>query len=277
MATYSQAYIECLSQGPFPGQVDPWAEAAHYFQALHAKIIGRLLAEIREPLLEKRYLVGCETSLQIAEGREPDLYVRDQTALPRQPLDWDYALVAEELLAEPGIAVIPSMPALHISDSKSGDLVTVVEIISPGNKERDYVVQEYREQRDRLVNGQKVNVVELDLTRSVKRLFEHHLTQEYAYHGAVFLPRQGARIIHMPFGQPLKRVALPLRAAGIAVEVHATYRHPYQVTTTAGHIRKEGRYTAEPPFPSLLTAEQRQAALGAVADWQHKLAELEAG
>jgi hypothetical protein len=272
MATYSQAYIECLSQGPFPGQVDPWAEAAHYFQALHAKIIGRLLAEIREPLLEKRYLVGCETSLQIAEGREPDLYVLDQAEPSRQIPGWDYALVAEEFLAESGIAVMPTMPALHIFDSKSGDLVTVVEIIFPGNKERDHVIQEYR---DRLVNGQKVNVVELDLTRSVKRLFEHHLTQEYAYHVAVFLPRQGTRIIHMPFGQPLKRVALPLRADGIAVELQDTYRHAYEVTTTAGHIRKEGRYTAELPFPSLLTDEQRQAALGAVADWQRRLAQLE--
>lgn len=55
--------------GAFPGRVDPFAENAHDFHAIHAQLIGVLLAWLQEPLMARGYVVGRETSLQIAEGR----------------------------------------------------------------------------------------------------------------------------------------------------------------------------------------------------------------
>jgi hypothetical protein len=36
--------IDLTKQGPFPNQIDPWSEAAHYFQSLHNEMIGAPLA-----------------------------------------------------------------------------------------------------------------------------------------------------------------------------------------------------------------------------------------
>ncbi len=41
---------------------------------------------------------------------------------------------------------------------------------------------DYIERRNRLIYGKGVNVVELDLTRSIKRLTQDILAETYAYH-----------------------------------------------------------------------------------------------
>lgn len=274
---FSDTYVQLLKQGPFPGQIDPWAENARYFQSIHSGMIDHLLSQIQDPLLKRGYLVGKETSLQIVEGREPDLYVRGNIETLPQEMIWDYVMAATAVAAEPGlIAETRDLQALHISDSRAGDLVTIVEIVSPGNKTQDLVIEEYQERRGRLLLRQGVNVVEIDATRSNKRLLQHYLTAAHAYHIAVYLPHQWPRVVYSNFGQPLKRIALPLRAEVIAVELQKAYDHAYQMAATAGHIRKEKQYTLEGlPFPSLLTDEQRQSALQAVDAWQKQLAELE--
>jgi hypothetical protein len=73
---YSDMYVELLMRGPFPGTIDPWAEAGRYFHQIHAGMIGALLEQLRLPLLRMGYVASREVSLQIAEGREPDMAVR---------------------------------------------------------------------------------------------------------------------------------------------------------------------------------------------------------
>lgn len=274
---YSADYIHHYQQGPFPGQIDPWAEAAHYFQQIHSGMIGQLLDQIREPLLQMGYVAGREAGLQIAEGREPDIYIKDrQSETDQQTPQWDYDTAALEVLAEPGIAVeADGVDALHIKSAGDGRLVTVVEIISPGNKTRPHLISAYQERRSRLVSGQGVNVVEIDPTRSVKRLFEHLLTQTAAYHIAIYLPDENPRVLPVKLAEPLKRIALPLSAEVLPLELQHAYDAAYQQASIAPQLTLDHNYTLTAlPFPSLLSEHERQHLSAQVTDWQTKLNQL---
>jgi hypothetical protein len=270
-------YIACLSAGPFAGMTDPWAEDGHYFSQLHSGIIAAILAQIWQPLLLRGYHVSKEASLQISELRKPDLavFARSQPA-PTTALN--YATAAEAVQAEPGEQIDidePEWQAVHLH--LGGDLVTVVEVISPRNKSHAADILRYQAGRDGLFLANGVNVVEIDLTRSVKRLVEHALTLRHPYYAAVFLPADAPRIIPMKIGEALKRIALPLRDDVLAVELQQVYDTAYREATIAAQIAaRDGYIPNSLPFPSLLTEEERGAALDAVQRWQAKLTQLRA-
>src|SRR5262245_42102058 len=126
---HTAVYIQHRKQGPFPGRIDPWAEVGRYFHQIHAGMIGDLLTQIQDPLIELGYEAGRETSLQILERREPDIYVhREGSAIASAPT-WDYPEAAHQVLAEPGLAIdfeLPELDAIYVRDFESGDLVTIV-------------------------------------------------------------------------------------------------------------------------------------------------------
>lgn len=273
---FSAAYVEHLTRGPFPDRIDPWAEPAHYFQQIHAGMIDSLLHQLNPGLRSRGYVAGREASLQILEGREPDIFVQQASGRRSLPATWDYSLAAEEALAEPGVVLSGeiTMQAIHIRTLESGDLVTVVEVISPGNKTVDHLIQAYRQRRETLVVERGVNVVEIDLTRSVKRLIQHTTAREHPFHAVVFLPGDAPHFIGIAFAQTLPRVAFPLRGEVIAGELQSAYDDAYQNANIAAQLLKTGYEEAHLPFPSLLSEPQRRAALAAVDTWREALAHL---
>lgn len=273
------AAFEHLERGPFPGLTDPWAENACYFQQLHSGIIGHLQVQLKRPLFHLGYMIGKETSLQIAEYRQPDLFVDAMTAHKEIKHDWNYAAAATTIEAEPGLVAQETLAnsdlqALLISDLQTGDLVTIIEIISPRNKTHTVDMLEYKAWRQRMVH-QGVNIVEIDLTRSIKRLTENTLTRSSAYHAAIYLPQASPRVVIMPYHEPLCRVALPLRGEVVPMELQSAYDNAYRDGVIAGNILKDKGYAlAELPFPSLLTAVQQQQAITIVSRWYAELERL---
>lgn len=277
MTRYSEAYFHHLEQGPLPEQIDPWAELGRYFQQLHSGMIDHLLGQIRQPLVLMGYFAGRETSLQIAERREPDLHIRRQDDLSTQHPPLDYPQAAGVVLAEPGIvaeALEPELDAIFIKATGSAELVTVIEIISPRNKTDNHSIYEYIQRRERLLR-QGTHVVEIDLTRSVKRLLEDVVLKTFPYHTAIHFHDQPARFIGFDFGETLKRIALPLRSEVIPVELQAAYEHGYRQPVLALQIHEELDYKAdELPFPTLFTDSQRQTVVQAAQAWQMELQRL---
>jgi len=275
---YSDAYVRHLTRGPFPGRVDPWAEDAHYFQQIHSGMIATLMDYMMPLLLKMGYFASSEASLQIAASRKPDItVVRSSSVNPeRQPLD--YRAVAASVLAEPGIAIRmnePELEAIYIRSSDSSELVTVLEIISPRNKSHNVDMLRYQEERDSLFLERGVNVVEIDPTRSVKRLIEHEVTVHASYHVAVFIPGEFVYILASELDEPLKRCALPLRNEALAVEFQEAYDFAFQQRGIAAQIDYKDHYDeAALPFPSLLTDAQREAALETVREWRKTLEQL---
>ncbi len=282
MTNLSEAYTHHEDQGPFPGRIDPWAEDAHYFQRIHGGMIHELQLQLRKELRPRGYRVGKEATIQVLGGRRPDLIVAD-TAVERQaPARTAYRDLAAALAVEPGAVVMVEedveLDALHIVASDTGQLVTVVEIISPGNKTHLDRMERYIEQRSQLFVGQGVNVVEIDATRSFKRLIDHPLLIEHsAYHTAIHLPGEATWAITSTVEEPLKPFALPLRDNdGIRVEPHDAYTRSYYSGSIAGFINSDRDYAADAlPYPSMLTDAQREAALAAVKAWQDELARLD--
>lgn len=237
-------------------------------------MMDNFAAQATPTLLEMGYIIGREASLQIAEGREPDIFIQRAMNAQIPRVRWDYDLAASEALLEPGIVLEAEVEidALHVRRHDSGELVTILEIISPSNKDRPELVTDYKRRRERLVVEQSVNVVEIDLTLSVKRLVN---APAHAYHIAIYLPDENPRLIRMDYGMPLKSFALPLRGEIFPLKLQSAYDHAYRQFTIAAQIYQRNDYVeAKLPFHSLLTDLQREQALESVRHWQEHLAQL---
>ena len=276
MSTYRETY----KQGPFPHRIDPWAEAPRYFQQIHSGVINDILTQIQDTIFDMGYLAGKETSLLVTERREPDIFVRSHQTTNLPQASWNYSEAASTVMAEPGLELtgdaFPEPDAIHITHRASGDLVSIIEIISPRNKDRSSDMWEYIERRNRLIYSKGVNVIELDLTRSVKRLTQDILAETYAYHIAIYMFDQTPRFIGIDYGQALKRLALPLRHEVVGVDTQLAYDNAYQQAYIASHIEMDNHYTdSELPFPSLLTDTQIHEAQEAVSHWRDELKRLQ--
>jgi hypothetical protein len=279
MPKRSQAYIDLYKRGPFPGMIDPWAEVGRYFHQIHAGMIGALLIQLQDDLIARGYQAGRETSLQVMEHTQPDLFIHRPGNLQPQR-KWDYPAAAQAVLMEPGEALSglqpePELDALFIKQI-GGTLVTVVEVISPSNKVRIEDIERYQARRNQLL-AQGVNVVEIDCTRSIKRLVNDVAVQGALYQVVIHLPGQTGRWFGSGYGEAIKPLALPLRGEALPMEPQAAYDAAYQQAAIAGQIHDEARYTtADLPFVSLLTEAQQRAALAAVAEWLDQLKGLHA-
>lgn len=258
-------YITLLTQGPFPNRIDPWAEVGYYFQQIHSGMIHELLEQLQPRLLPRGYVAGREASLQIAEGREPDIYV--QRSMDAPPRTFDYDLAAAEVLAQPGIALETDYQTGAIHIRQSGRLVTVVEIVSPNNKTKPDAIRDYQQRREQLIVERGVHVVEIDLTRSVKRLIHAEEASQYPYHVIIHLAGDSPRFIGIH--DQLPRIALPLNEDVVPLELEPAYRTAYRVASIAAQIHTNGHYTeAQLSLPSLMPDSD---ALDRVRRWQASL------
>lgn len=237
-----RTYLEVLNHGPFLDHPDPWAESGEYFQQLHTGLIGEIFAQIANPLLEQGYITK---------------------------------------MAEPGIMIEidePELRAIHIFTQGENRLITVVEIISPRNKDHPADVVAYQERRQHLFLDRGINVAEIDLTRSNKRLIDHPQIRQNAYHIVIFIPSEGIRVIGMTYGEMLKRFALPLQDDVIGVDLQQAYTTAYQKYIIAAQLDNDGQYAADNlPYPTLLTDLQRQEAVAKAREWQQLVASLRPG
>ncbi|MEO0564803.1 MAG: DUF4058 family protein, partial [Chloroflexota bacterium] len=193
-------------------------------------------------------------------------------------VNFDYAAAAAAVSVEAGVPVIddrPEMEALYIYSMDDHDLVTVIEIVSPRNKSHLQDIHTYVEQRRRVFLSQGIYVVEIDATRSTQHLVNLSTLQTPDYHIAIHIPGDLSRVIPWGFGEVIPRFALPLREAVIPVTTHTAYEAAYRTGGIAGNVLSGGHYAADAlPFPSTLTAEERSAALVAVAAWEEMLKTL---
>lgn len=266
---------QLLDGGPFPERMDMWAEHRRFFHGLHEQMIGVIIPMIRHDLYRLGYFVGRELSLQIADGRIPDVFIKRSNTNPNFQTT-SFPLIASEMLVEPGIMLtthdFPTMTAIKIKERQSGDLVTVIEVISPGNKLQDHHIADYINKRQETFLNQGVNVIEIDITRSYKRLVEHPIATDSPYHVATFIPEHGAWVVPMALKDPFKRIALPLRNNALPLDLQDVYSTAYRQLGLANLLWNEGIYTLDHlPFASLLSQAERDEALAVVQTWQDAL------
>lgn len=219
---------------PFPG-MNPWLESPQLWRGVHSRLIN-ILSEYLAPLLEPRYFVDVESHTYLTtasdphpEVRYPDLSVirsgghkvSEPTAVfAPEALD----VQAQELqgaepkgspdLTPPIIIELPDHdpieePFLQIKRVETGEVVTVIEVLSHTNKRGGENRQKYLRKRQKFLRA-PFHFVEMDLLRAWEpmpyldhpasdyRIFVHRKEQDFQAHLYPFTVRQPVPAFPLP-------------------------------------------------------------------------------
>jgi len=156
-----------LVSTPFPG-MDPYLEHPDLWPDVH----NGLIAAIRDalsPLVRPRYYVALEERTYLEEPAELVLVGRPDLAVVARSPALDSASEVQRAAAMVEVE-IPMADAvretyLEVRSVPAGEVVTVVELLSPANKRSGTGRRVYLEKRE-LVFSTRTNLVEVDLLRA---------------------------------------------------------------------------------------------------------------
>jgi hypothetical protein len=161
---------------PFPG-MNPYIEQPAAWQDFHTRFIP-LAAEKLAAQVLPRYYIRIEEHLFIHEpsaeerfplGR-PDLSIHRPSAPQTTPASpGPVVATAPASVGMPVVVEEERLPYLEIIDRASRKVVTVVELLSPSNKEVKSDRDQYRAKLQRIL-ASDVNFVEIDLLRGGPRI-----------------------------------------------------------------------------------------------------------
>lgn len=250
---------------PFPG-MDPYLEKPAHWSNFHSSFITywrdalfELLPDQYEANLGERvYLV--ENDPEARKLIYPDLAVTESPAAPRS-------------VAPPGVATLepvtvpltilegPRETYIEIVHRPDQQLVTVLELLSPANKEPPGRI-EYLAKRRALLY-QQVHLVELDLLRGGRRMptAAPLPAGDYYYLVARAEQRLDAQVFAWSVRQPLPRLPVPLRAPDhdIVFDLAAVFATTYE---RARFGRAIDYHDALPTFWSQEDRDWAKAVLG---------------
>jgi hypothetical protein len=254
-------------KSPFPG-MDPYLESR--WGDVHTTLCGEIRTTL-QPLLP----VGLRARAQ------QDVILEDAIGEDWQKLESDTAVVETGEAARrssPGAAVATVEPVIvryipevernrwvEIIDTTAGNrVVTVIEILSPGNKLSGGLNRRYRQKLARYVEA-GVNVVEIDLLRSSRERLAVRTEELPPDRRATYLTclRRAAKpfqweVYPMPLRVPLPTIPVPCRETEPDVPL-ALQPLIDRIYVEGGHDDSDYR---RPPNPPWDTAE---------ADWANEL------
>ncbi len=253
---------------PFPG-MDPWLEDPAVWPDFHDALAGEIRAILNKSLPEPYYAqLGVREEVGIvgeAGTRRiiPDVSVQ-RPEFPRRDELSSVAVLAgaRTVVAESVEVDVLNEPQqvnfVEIRDARSGhDVVTLIEILSPSNKQPGDDRDRYARKRDEVLTS-RTSLIEIDLLRNGdRRIFGPDVYQRLtAFHPPLdYLSlvqrawRRGARLsfqlfpIHQP--KPLPVIVVPLREG--EREVPLDLQFAFQQTYDRGPYQRGAiNYAASP-------------------------------
>jgi hypothetical protein len=217
---YSERVTTSHRQNPFPG-IDPWMQSR--WSDIHTRLISYLCDQLAVTLPDDLVVVAEESIAleapgQGLEGRKLDVAVSDTEESWRsgERPHWQPEISPEtaQRLADPVLIQVDPETARWVEiRSTSGELITVIEILSPSNK-----TSAGREKFDRKVAGlirANVNVAEVDLIRGGisrgKDVSPHWPSSPGQIVVMRALSQGDYEVYPCPLRQPIPAVHLPLR------------------------------------------------------------------
>ena len=200
---------------PFPG-MDPYVEQSGRWPDMHQRMIA-YTSEWLRPQLRPKYIARIDERIELrplGKAFVPDVMVVEP---PRKLSETQVAygsLVADEPQTIRILDDERRVPYIQVVSVASGDVVTLIEVLSPANKigrGRD----QYLEKQDEILNT-PVNLVEIDLlskpTATYARLFEVTAPQDWRYIISVSRPqrRTSVEVYAIPLTDRLPRCKIPL-------------------------------------------------------------------
>lgn len=265
--------IALLEAGPFPNHFDPWLEQGHYFHQFHGHMISTLFNALRGEVLNLGYVLGRESSIQVGQS-QPDLFVNQ--GIPKPPIHRNFDALVLDMQLDLALSFLSDseteLDRLFVKNPQTKRLVTVLELISPSNKQDDAKIIRYQNRRKELLEG-GVDVVEIDLSRSFKHLIKETVAKTHPYHVAVHLFSDDfTRFWGMNLEEPLKSFALPIEEKAIRVDLNRIYRQCYSEMTISYQMLSDDHYSAEKlPFPTTISEAEREKLMKQLEDWKEKV------
>ncbi|MCZ2342119.1 MAG: DUF4058 family protein [Bacteroidales bacterium] len=159
---------------PMPG-MDPWLEDVSLWSGFHARIIVAIGANMTR-LLPPGYYADLEQHvwLEDDDGNHesfayPDGYVAERRGSPLPETDWAVATLPNTEVTLPKPRKKRTHKYIKIVDQPGNQIVTILEVLSPSNKENDADREAYLYKRGEIMLS-GTNLVEIDLLRGGERL-----------------------------------------------------------------------------------------------------------
>jgi len=197
---------------PFPG-MNPWLENPAVWHSIHQRLITGL-ADSLSPILRPRYFVDIETHTYIAiaddkpQIRYPDVAIINRGGPPVLSPAADEApyLTIDLPLSDP---IEESF--LEVKSVPTGEVVTIIEILSHTNKINGKDRQSYFEKREAILES-LVHFVEIDLLRAhAPMLYTEEAQSDYRLFIRRSEKRRRARLYPFSLRQSIPAFPLPLR------------------------------------------------------------------
>ena len=221
---------------PFPG-MDPYLEERSLWPDMHLRLINHI-AEALQPQVRPKYLARINERVELAgfgQNYVPDVMVVEP---PRESLRTQIqsgALVADEPQLIGLLDEERHVPYLELIYRETGDVVTLIEVLSPANKVGNGR-EKYLQKQDDLLNTQ-VNLVEIDLlsgpTATLARAFEITSPPGWRYIVSISRPHRRSQLefYAIPLPARLPRCRIPLRRADpdVVLDLPAVFTRCYEV------------------------------------------------
>lgn len=199
---------------PFPG-MDPHLEHPDLWPDVHNRLIAALGDDL-SPVLRPRYYVALEERTYLEEPPElvlvgrPDFAVvtaGGEAAPPPEP-----ARGAQIVEVELPVAVPVRETYLEVRGVPDGDVVTVIELLSPANKRPGTGRRLYLDKRA-LVLSTRTSLVEIDLLRAGERMpaAGRFVSSDYCILVSRGWRRPKAELVAFGVRDPIPPFSMPLR------------------------------------------------------------------
>lgn len=236
---------------PFPG-MDPYLEERSLWPDVHSSLIS-YIREALQPQVRPKYIARIGERIEVASidrGYIPDVMIVQPPRELAPTISQTGVLVADEPTTFTFLEEERRVPYLEIIYRETGDVVTVIEVLSPANKQGDGREHYLQKQADLLTTHS--NLIEIDLlgegrATTLARTAAIKEPPDWRYVVSVSRARARRRIEVYAFGikDRLPRCRIPLRAADpdVVLDLPAVFTRCYEV----GGYDLLIDYRADPP------------------------------
>jgi len=232
--------------------MDPYLEDRSLWPDVHSSLIS-YIREAIQPQIRPKYIARIGERIEVAtlqKGYIPDVLVVQPPREPVASIGQTGVLVADEPLTFDFLDEERRVSYIEIVYRETGDVVTLIEVLSPANKSGEGREQYLQKQADLLTTH--ANLVEIDLlgegrATTLARTVAITAPSDWRYVVSVSRARSRGRLEVYAFGikERLPRCRIPLRASDpdVVLDLPAVFARCYEV----GGYDLMIDYTAEPP------------------------------
>jgi hypothetical protein len=218
--------------------MDPYLEERSLWPDVHQRLIA-YISETLQPQVRPKYVARIGERIELAEIRKgyvPDMLIVQPPSSSARSIASAGAALADEPLTFVLMDEERRVPYIEIVYRETGDVVTLIEVISPANKVGEGRERYIQKQNDLL--GTQVNLVEIDLlgegrTPALARAAVFHNPPDWRYLVSVSRvhQRKQLEVYAIRLQDRLPRCRIPLRAADpdVVLDLPAVFARCYEV------------------------------------------------